>query len=66
LKQVFSDVKTGEILVMDVPRPGCRQDGILVETIYSLVSAGTERSLIDFGKKNSLQKAKEKERKQNT
>jgi len=60
LKQVFSDVKTGDILVMDVPKPSCKNEGILVETIYSLVSAGTERSLIDFGKKNLILKAKER------
>jgi len=58
LKQVFSDVKTGDILIMDVPKPSCKNEGILVETIYSLVSAGTERSLIDFGKKNLILKAK--------
>ena len=60
MKQVFSDVKTGDILVMDVPKPSCKNEGILVETIYSLVSAGTERSLIDFGKKNLILKAKER------
>jgi len=60
LKQVFSDVKTGDILVMEVPKPSCKNEGVLVETIYSLVSAGTERSLIDFGKKNLILKAKER------
>lgn len=60
MKQVFSDVKTGDILVMEVPKPSCKNEGILVETIYSLVSAGTERSLIDFGKKNLILKAKER------
>lgn len=60
MKQVFSDVKTGDILVMDVPKPSCKNEGILVETIYSLVSAGTERSLIDFGRKNLILKAKER------
>ncbi len=60
MKQVFSDVKTGKILVMEVPTPACKQEGILVETLYSLVSAGTERSLVDFGKKNLLRKATER------
>lgn len=60
MKQVFSDVKTGDILVMEVPKPSCKNEGILVETMYSLVSAGTERSLIDFGKKNLILKAKER------
>lgn len=60
MKQIFADVKTGKTLVVDVPAPNCKKDGILVETINSLVSAGTERMLIDFGKKNLLQKAKER------
>lgn len=60
MKQVFSDVKTGDILVMEVPKPSCKNEGVLVETMYSLVSAGTERSLIDFGKKNLILKAKER------
>jgi len=60
MKQVFLDVKTGEILLMDVPTPSCKADGILVETLYSLVSAGTERMLVDFGKKSLIQKVKER------
>ncbi|SHF10363.1 Predicted dehydrogenase [Marinitoga hydrogenitolerans DSM 16785] len=60
MKQIFADVKTGETLILDVPAPSCKKDGILIETLYSLVSAGTERMLIDFGKKNLIQKAKER------
>ena len=58
MKQIFTDVKTGEILIMELPSPACKKDGILVRTRYSLVSAGTEKTLIDFGKMNLLQKAK--------
>lgn len=60
MKQIFLDVKTGKVMLLDVPAPLCKNDGMLVETLYSLVSAGTERMLVDFGKKNLLQKAKER------
>lgn len=54
------DVKTGKPLIQEVPAPACKKDGVLVETLYSLVSAGTERMLMDFGKKGLIGKAKER------
>lgn len=54
------DVKTGKPLIQEVPAPVCKKDGVLVETLYSLVSAGTERMLMDFGKKGLIGKAKER------
>jgi len=60
MKQVFMDVKTGKPVIMEVPAPSCKKNGIVVETIYSLVSAGTERMLMDFGKKSLIGKAKER------
>ncbi len=60
MKQLFMDVKTGNPLLMEVPAPQCKNGGILVETLYSLVSAGTEKSLLSFGRKGLLAKAKER------
>jgi len=60
VKEVFMDVKTGKPLIQEVPAPACKKDGVLVETLYSLVSAGTERMLMDFGKKGLIGKAKER------
>jgi len=60
MKQVFMDVKTGTPLILDVPAPSCKKGGVLVETLWSAVSAGTERSLLDFGKKGLLAKVKER------
>ncbi len=60
MKQLFMDVKTGRPFVMDVPAPACKKNGVLVETLYSMVSAGTERMLIDFGKKSIIGKIKER------
>ena len=44
----------------EVPAPVCKGGGVVVRTIYSLLSAGTERMLVRFGKKGLLQKAKER------
>src|SRR5437588_8140389 len=58
MKQVIQSVKSGELSVTDVPTPAVRPQGILVRTGASLVSAGTEKSVVDFAEKNMLQKAR--------
>jgi predicted dehydrogenase len=59
MKQITQDLKTGATCLVDVPlqklRPGC----LLIQTEYTLISAGTERMLVDFGKSSYLQKAKQ-------
>lgn len=57
MKQIVQSFKTGELSVADVPAPGVRSRGILVRTVVSLVSAGTERMVAEFAEKNLLQKA---------
>ncbi len=58
MKQIAQSYKTGELKIVDVPSPSVPRGGILVETAASLISAGTERMLIDLARKNLLQKAK--------
>ena len=58
MRQVLQNVKTGETCVLSVPSPQLKPRGILVATRASLVSAGTERMLVNFAGKNLLQKAK--------
>ena len=58
MKQVVQSFKTGELTVAEVPSPNLRKQGILVRTAASLVSAGTERMVVDFAAKNMLQKAR--------
>jgi len=60
VKQVIQSFKTGELTVADVPPPILRPQGLLVRNAVSLVSAGTERMLVDFAEKNLLQKARER------
>ena len=58
MKQVFQNVKSGETTVEEVPCPNCKPGHVLVRTTYTLISAGTERMLVDFGKSNYLDKAR--------
>ncbi|MBM7571379.1 bi-domain-containing oxidoreductase [Aquibacillus albus] len=60
MKQLFLMVKDGTVKLIDTPHPTVKDNYVLVETHYSVVSAGTERSLTSFGGKNLLQKALER------
>jgi len=42
MKQIAQNYKSGELAVLDVPAPACRVGGVLVRSLYSLISAGTE------------------------
>jgi len=60
MKQLIQSFKTGELGLFKVPAPVCQDNGVLVETKVSLVSAGTEKMLVDFAKKSMLAKAKDR------
>jgi predicted dehydrogenase/threonine dehydrogenase-like Zn-dependent dehydrogenase len=57
LKQLIQDIKSGETILQEVPGPQLQQGHILVRTHRTLVSSGTERMLIEFGKANIISKA---------
>ena len=42
MKQIAQNYKSGELVVLDVPAPTCRPGGVLVRSLFSLISAGTE------------------------
>ncbi len=58
MKQVTQTLKTGVVEVKDVPIPTLSDKYILVRNHVSVISAGTEKTKIDMGKKNLLSKAK--------
>ncbi len=58
MKQLIQSYKTGELGLYDVPAPYCRPEGVLVRTTCSLVSAGTEKMIVDIAKKSLIGKAK--------
>lgn len=58
--QVFQNPKTGKTTVEDITPPILRSGGVLVRNHFSLISAGTERGIIEISKKGLLAKAKER------
>lgn len=60
MKQLFLSVNNGSMTVVDTPTPIIKDNTVIVETLYSVVSAGTERSIASFGGKNLIQKAMER------
>jgi predicted dehydrogenase/threonine dehydrogenase-like Zn-dependent dehydrogenase len=59
MKQIIQDIKNGNTILEEVPAPIVKSGHVLIETTRSLVSLGTERMLVEFGKANYLQKAKQ-------
>lgn len=59
MKQVLQNLSSGEISVCDVPAPAIAPGGLLIRTRATVVSAGTERMLLEFGKANLFQKARQ-------
>ena len=57
MKQIVQSYKTGEVKLKDVPVPLCGSKRILVRNRISLISIGTERSVIDLGRKSLAGKA---------
>ena len=59
MKQIIQNLKTGETTLEEVPAPGVRRGHVLIQTSCSLVSLGTERMLVEFGKANLIDKARQ-------
>lgn len=59
MKQIIQDLKNGETILENVPVPKVKHGHVLIKTKKTLVSLGTERMLVEFGKANLIQKAKQ-------
>lgn len=59
MKQLIQDLKSGETYLEEVPVPTIRPGHILIQSYASLVSPGTEKMLVDFGKASYIQKARQ-------
>ena len=59
MKQIIQSFKTGETILEEVPAPIVSKGHILIKSTYSLVSLGTERMLVEFGKSNLISKARQ-------
>ena len=58
MKQISQNYKTGAIKLEEVMQPALKSGGVLVQTLFSVISAGTEGMKVREGKMNYLQKAK--------
>ena len=58
MKQIVQEIGTGKTTVAAVPAPACGHGQVLVSTRTSLISAGTERYVVDLAKASLLEKAR--------
>lgn len=59
MKQILQNLGSGETILADVPCPVVSRDKSLIETSRTLVSIGTEKMAIDFGKASLISKARQ-------
>jgi predicted dehydrogenase/threonine dehydrogenase-like Zn-dependent dehydrogenase len=59
MKQILQNLKNGATEVADVPCPRAGSGQLLIRTTRTLVSAGTERMLVDFGRASLIDKARQ-------
>lgn len=59
MKQILQSFKTGKTELTEVPCPKTQKGQVLIQTTRSLVSLGTERMLVEFGKASLIQKARQ-------
>ena len=60
MKQVLQNRKTGRPFVGEVPVPALQRGRVLVRTVASLISAGTERAAVELVSKGLVQEARER------
>ena len=59
MKQIIQDLKSGDTILEEVPVPQVKSGYVLIKTSKTLVSLGTERMLVEFGKANLIDKARQ-------
>jgi predicted dehydrogenase/threonine dehydrogenase-like Zn-dependent dehydrogenase len=58
MKQIAQNYRTGELIVLDGPTPTCRPGGVLVRSLFSLISTGTEMMKVSEASMSMLGKAR--------
>ena len=59
MKQILQNLRTGQTELTQVTVPRSKTGHLFIQTTTSLISAGTERMLIDFGKAGWIDKARQ-------
>ena len=58
MKQIAQNYKSGELIVLEAPVPACRPGGVLVQSLFSLISTGTEMMKVHEAKLSMVGKAR--------
>jgi predicted dehydrogenase/threonine dehydrogenase-like Zn-dependent dehydrogenase len=58
MKQIAQNYKTGELIVLEGPAPSCRPGGVVVQSLFSLISTGTEMMKMTEAKLSMVGKAR--------
>lgn len=58
MKQILQNMRSGQTDLADVPAPGLGRNQVLIRTAATLISAGTEKMLVEFGQASLLAKAR--------
>ena len=56
MKQIFQSLKNGKTQLIEIPSPSVSSGYLLIKSNKTLISSGTERMLVDFGRSNIIQK----------
>ena len=59
MKQIIQDLKSGNTILENIPTPGIKPGHVLIQTKNTLVSLGTEKMLVNFGKASYIDKARQ-------
>lgn len=59
MRQVLQDLGSGSTVVVEAPAPAVRPGALLIDTTATLVSTGTERMLVEFGRAGLISKARQ-------
>lgn len=59
MKQILQDMAKGATYIAEAPAPAVSPETLLIHSTVSLISAGTERMLVDFGRASYLEKARQ-------
>jgi predicted dehydrogenase/threonine dehydrogenase-like Zn-dependent dehydrogenase len=59
MKQILQDLSKGDTYIVEAPCPAPKSGHLIINTTVNLISAGTERMLVDFGRGSYLQKARQ-------
>ena len=59
MKQIIQSLSNGKLSLVDVPMPNIKKGMVLIQSKFSVISSGTERMLLEFGKANYLNKVRQ-------